>query len=272
MTERSPATGEPTIRRPRPASISFDRAAETYDRTRALPPEAMRAVLDVIAPELRARQPSLEIGVGTGRLALPLAARGVRVTGLDLSAAMLAKLVEKSEGRRPVDLVRGDGTRLPFRDEAFGSALAVHVLHLITDWRAAVSELVRAVRPGGAILVDVGGAGDDWWPRLEGAFRSAAGVEIGEGDGPLVADVDRAMRELGASPRELAEIVSVEETTVGERVDRLAAGVYSFTWQVDDATRERAGEQTRAWAREHLGSLTELRPLHRRIVWRAYDR
>src|SRR5262245_57388035 len=169
----------------------------------------MRAVLDAITPELRDRPPCLEIGVGTGRLALPLAATGIRMVGADLSAAMLAKLVQKAEGRPGVELVRGDATRLPFRDAVFGSALAVHVLHLITAWRTAAAELVRVVRPGGVILVDVGGAGDDWWPRVEDAFRRAAGLELGEDDGPEVADVDRVMAELGASPRALAEIVSV---------------------------------------------------------------
>jgi len=263
---------QPDTPSPRPASISFDRGAEVYDRTRALPPDAMRAVLDVVTPELRDRQPCLEIGVGTGRLALPLAARGIRMVGVDLSAAMLAKLVQKAEGRRDVQLVRGDATRAPFPDGAFGAALAIHVLHLIGDWRAAVKELARVVRPGSAILVDMGGAGDGWWPDVEDAFRRAAGAGADDSDRPEIADVDRAMIDLGATPRDLTEVVSVEPTTIGERIDWLAAGIFSFTWGVDEATRQRAGEETRAWAREHVGSLTETRPLYRRVRWRAYDR
>ena len=51
--------------------------------------------------------PVLELGVGTGRLAIPLAARGVQVVGLDSSAAMLSKLAGKEEGRS-VRAVLGD--------------------------------------------------------------------------------------------------------------------------------------------------------------------
>jgi ubiquinone/menaquinone biosynthesis C-methylase UbiE len=254
------------------ASISFDRAAAIYDRTRSLPPATMAALLEAITPELRGRPPCLEIGVGTGRLALPLVRAGIRLVGVDLSEAMLARLVEKQNGDRTVGLVRGDATRLPFRDGSFGSGLAVHVLHLVSDWRAAVAELVRVVRPGGAIVVDVGGPGGTWWAELQDAFCRAAGIDPARLGRPTVADVDEAMIELGASPRELADVVSLEESTIEERIDQLVAGVYSFTWPADDPTRQRAGDLARDWARANLGSLSERRPLRRRIEWRAYDR
>ena len=51
--------------------------------------------------------PFLELGVGTGRLALPLAATGASVTGIDTSDAMLDKLAEKDPGGT-VKVVRGD--------------------------------------------------------------------------------------------------------------------------------------------------------------------
>jgi ubiquinone/menaquinone biosynthesis C-methylase UbiE len=256
----------------RPASISFDRAATFYDETRSLPHATMSALLAAVVPELLDRQPCLEIGVGTGRLALPLARAGIRLVGLDLSHAMLARLTQKAERDRSIALVRGDATLEPFREGSFGSALAVHVLHLITDWRTAAAELVRVVRAGGTIVVDVGGPGATWWADLQDAFCRAAGIDPARLGRPTVTDVDEAMSELGAVPRELAEVVSVEESTIEERVDQLASGVFSFTWQVDDETRRRAGDQAREWARANLGSLTERRRLPRRTEWRAYDR
>ena len=54
-------------------SVSFDRAASFYDATRALTPEAMAAVQALLRSELQGRGRCLEIGVGTGRMALPLA-------------------------------------------------------------------------------------------------------------------------------------------------------------------------------------------------------
>ncbi len=74
------------------ASVSFDRAAEYYDRTRALPPELAARQTEMLAGALAGRSRVLEIGVGTGRIALPLWQSGVPVVGLDLSAPMLHRL------------------------------------------------------------------------------------------------------------------------------------------------------------------------------------
>ncbi len=106
----------------------------------------------MLAGELRDRGRILEVGVGTGQVAIPLHEAGVEMTGIDLSAAMLAKLVEKGGGRPAFPLVRTDATRLPLRDEAFGGAVVRWVLHLIPDWEEAIREMVRVVRPGGVIV------------------------------------------------------------------------------------------------------------------------
>src|SRR5262249_12377514 len=68
-----------------PGSIPFDRAADVYDETRRLTPEASAATTHLLAAELGERGAALEIGVGTGLIGLPLAAAGVRLVGLDLS-------------------------------------------------------------------------------------------------------------------------------------------------------------------------------------------
>lgn len=133
-------------------SVNFDRAAGYYDATRALPAAAMAELTGVLAAELAGRQPSLEIGVGTGRFALPLRAAGVAMAGTDISAAMLRRLAANAGGRSPLPLAQADATRLPFAAGTFGSVLAVHVLHLIPDWRVAVDEAARVLRPGGALV------------------------------------------------------------------------------------------------------------------------
>ena len=79
-------------------SIPFDRAAEVYDRTRRLTPEASAATTELLAGELDARQPILEIGAGTGLIGLPLAGAGIRLVGLDLSRPMLGKIVDGQLG------------------------------------------------------------------------------------------------------------------------------------------------------------------------------
>ena len=97
----------------------------------------------------------LEVGVGTGLLALPLSERGVRVDGIDLSAPMLDRAIAKSSACATVGFTVADATRLPFVDRAFGGAFIRHVLHLVPDWRQVLSEAVRVIRPGGTLVVSI---------------------------------------------------------------------------------------------------------------------
>ena len=76
-------------------SVNFDRAAGFYDVTRPVDDTELAQTLDLLHRTLSSSGPSLEIGVGTGALALPLAERGWRLTGVDISAAMISKLIEK---------------------------------------------------------------------------------------------------------------------------------------------------------------------------------
>src|SRR4029077_6963688 len=137
----------------------------------------MHRLVDSISSELAEAGTCLEIGVGTGRFALPLARAGVRIVGVDISSAMLRRLVEKSEGL-VVPLALADATRLPFREGTFGAGIAAHVLHLIPQWRTAIGELLRVIRPGGKVGACGRHRADDGWLRdLRHAFFASAGGE-----------------------------------------------------------------------------------------------
>lgn len=120
------------------SGISFDRAAEVYDATRSLPAPLMEASVDRLARALGGGR-ALEIGVGTGRFAVPLQERGIRVVGVDISSKMIAKAREKGAP----DLLLGSATHIPFRERAFRSTIAIHVLHLIREWPAVLREIAR---------------------------------------------------------------------------------------------------------------------------------
>ncbi|HJP64800.1 MAG TPA: class I SAM-dependent methyltransferase [Actinomycetota bacterium] len=253
------------------ASVSFDRAVEYYDRTRALPEAMMTKVVETLASDLQGRGGCLEVGVGTGRMALPLHSAGVAITGLDLSPRMLARLVEKAGGEAPFPVVVGDALRLPFADHSFGAALAVHVLHLIPDWETAVQELVRAVRPGGEVLIDVGGLGSGWWAEVQRRFCAEVGLSERYLGTHRAADVDGAMTRLGLSARRLPPITGHETATAEERIRRLEEGLYSFTWRVEERARRKAAAAVRRWASEALGALDHPRPVSMEVSYRAYD-
>ncbi len=80
------------------AATYGDRMADFYDELPTHPPDADAAVRCLA--DLAAGGRALELGIGTGRLALPLAARGVDVSGIDASEAMVAKLRAKPGGEQ----------------------------------------------------------------------------------------------------------------------------------------------------------------------------
>ena len=250
----------------------FDRVAELYDQTRALSPEAMRATVALLTAELRGREPCLEVGVGTGRVAVPLSRAGVELVGIDISEAMLAKLLAKGEGVAPFPIARADATRLPFAGGCFGSGLAIHVLHLLERWQEAARELLRTVRRAGVVIVNMRDDGQQSpWNEVNERFRQVAGLPPG---GPGVNDpgeLDAFFRSLGATPRELPAVTERTNVTIGELIRRLGDGVYSFTWSLEEGARRRTAQEVRKWAeRAFPSSIDELRS-EVRMRWRAYD-
>ena len=121
-----------------PDRLSFDRVAPIYDETRGLPPRVLSRVLGVLVDELRGKR-VLEVGVGTGRFAVPLQKSGIDVVGIDISHAM----VELGLAKGLRNVVFADAVRLPFPAKAFDVTTSNHVLHLVPDWRDALREIAR---------------------------------------------------------------------------------------------------------------------------------
>ncbi len=121
-----------------PERLSFDRVAPIYDETRGLQPRILSRVLGVLVDELRGKR-VLEIGVGTGRFAVPLQKSGIEVVGIDISHAM----VELGLAKGLRNVVFADAVRLPFPAKAFDVTTSNHVLHLVPDWRDVLREVAR---------------------------------------------------------------------------------------------------------------------------------
>lgn len=253
-------------------SVPFDRAVEYYDRTRGLSDEASREMVALLSAELGGRGRCLEIGVGTGLVALPLAEAGVPMVGVDLSAPMLGKLVEKAGGRAPFPLVRADATALPFADDVFGAAVVRHLLHLIPAWERAIAELARVIRRGGTALVATGDIPSAWREVTEhfvarvGHEPFARGLDLRE-----LARLDDALALHGGVPRNLPEIPDRMQQSLDTFIDQMADGLHSWTWEVDEPTRREAAAEVRRWALERFGTLDPPEARDVAIEWRAYD-
>jgi len=113
-----------------------------YRNTRAL-------MADLLAPWLGVGQTILDGGCGPGGNGAWLAEHG-RVIGVDLSPDALAFV---HAGRPDTTPVRGSLDALPFATGAFDVAVAITVVTCVPDDRAAIAELARVVRPGGAVLL-----------------------------------------------------------------------------------------------------------------------
>jgi SAM-dependent methyltransferase len=250
--------------------VTFDRAVDYYDRTRALPPDVMERVVELLVDELAGRGTILEVGVGTGRIALPLHERGVDLIGIDVSRQMVVKLIETAGGI-PFPLLLGDATRLPFATSSLSAAVAAHVLHLISDWRTALDELIRVIGRGGLLLVDLGRWGTGRLHEVTEYWSRAAGLEATH-PGVFERDLlDDTMKARGAGVRELEQISGSRTISYETAISQYEEGLWSFTWRASEAARREAADKTREWARENLGPLDE--PFEDEVIvrWRAYD-
>ena len=247
-------------------SVSFDQAAEYYDHTRAQP--------TALIPRLVAALPRdgvcLEIGVGTGRIALPLVAEGIRVVGVDISSEMLKKLVAKRETSWP-QVAIADATSLPFADRTFGSAIAAHVLHLIPGWRSAVRELLRVLRPNGVFIATRGGRSrSSWNDAVRRHFFAAAGDPPWPPGVDSIEELDAYVQSLGLEVDALPELITEDSLSVNQLLEILEAGYWSACWSIDRETRRRAAVATRAWARASFGDLDRERETSESTHWHAY--
>ncbi len=123
-----------------------------------------RVVAERLAPVAGER--ILDLGCGTGRLTEEIAQLpGIFVVGLDYSAAMLGQA--RRLGRMPL-YVRSDGAALPFVS-AFDAVFSAAVFHWILDHDQLFRTVYAALKPGGRLVAQCGGAGN--LDRLYGRAR-----------------------------------------------------------------------------------------------------
>lgn len=97
---------------------------------------------------------ALDVGCGTGFLALLLAGQGCRVTGTDAVDEMLDLARAKAAAeQRTVEFRRADAERLPFPDASFDLVVERHVIWTLPEPEGALKEWRRVLRPGGRVVL-----------------------------------------------------------------------------------------------------------------------
>jgi SAM-dependent methyltransferase len=210
-----------------PPESAADALARLYDVDLLEDPGDVDLYLALAA---RTDGPILELGVGSGRVAVPLAEAGYAVTGLDLDPAMLRRARERAAraGRvveRRLTLVEGDARHLPASVGAFHLAfIALNSLLVFgerRDQERAIASIADHLEPGGLAVIDV------WLPAADDLARY---------DGRLCLESVRRDPETGFT---VAKMASADHDT--------ATGMVELTVLFDEGP---AGEPPRRWVRK----------------------
>jgi SAM-dependent methyltransferase len=142
-----------------PTNYFGERVAERYDETSAdmFDPVKVDPVVEFLA-DLASDGSALELGVGTGRIALPLSQRGIRVHGIDLSEPMVARLRAKP-GSDQIDVTIGDFATTKVEGRFSVAYLVFNTIMNLTsqDEQVACFQNVAAhLQPGGCFVIEVG--------------------------------------------------------------------------------------------------------------------
>lgn len=281
------------------SSFSFDPLADYYDATRGYPPGVAQQIARDIVQALNARPGTrfLEVGVGTGRIAVPLATQGFDYSGVDISGKMVAyclvKLREQGwqEEVRPwgslpdeqatttpevwrflqVDpparmrLALADMTALPFADASFDVSLGVHVFHLVSDWQLAIREAMRVVRPGGLFVQcwdkhtseERGLIGRKW----EEILKELRG-EVKSSRSYYEGAIEQWLRANGFQP-EIVGLTRWETVrTPRSRVEHIARRLSSGTRRIPDELFRASVERLERWAQDYFGEQLDVPQTH----------
>lgn len=216
-------------------SLPFDRIAESYDETRGGEERGRRFAAE-LARFLDPAGPVLEVGVGTGVVAMGLAGLGYRVAGVDLSLPML----EAARRRIGPRVVRGDARRLPMADASFDQAYSVWVLHVVGDVKGVLAEVSRVLRPGGRYLVvpavterPSDPVGQPIWDMQRSLDPEGIRVDHEGRLGALGADAGLRVVEVRSWP------LHDDEESPAEALRKIQTRSYSILWDVDQDRWER---------------------------------
>jgi SAM-dependent methyltransferase len=223
--------------------------AERYDEDEAemFDPAVVEPAVDFLLELVGAGAgAALELGIGTGRIAIPLAQRGVRVHGIDLSVAMVARLRAKP-GAEQIDVTIGDFATTKVQGTFSLAYLVFNTIGNLTtqDQQVACFQNVAThLEPGGSFLIEV-------------AVPDLQGLPYGETFRP----VDVSDRHLGIDEYDVANqgLVSHHYYRAADGTFEEFSGPFRYVWPAElDLMARIAGMRLRerwgGWMREPFTS------------------
>jgi len=253
--------------------VDFSGNAKVYDRRHG-------AVLseDVVqrlaaAGAIRSGTNVLDIGAGTGRVAIGLAELGCDVVALEPALGMVETLQTKT-GDLPIRLIAGEGAQLPFFGGQFDVVVIARVLYLTADWRRVLREAHRVLTVGGRLLHEWGnGQADEEWVQIREKTRAL--FEEAEVFSPFHPGV-RSEREVDEELKVIGFVHSADlpigpgpTLTLAEFLRRLIDGEFSYMWNVPKTVQEECLPRLKAWSEQSF-DLKRSISMPRELQWTVY--
>jgi ubiquinone/menaquinone biosynthesis C-methylase UbiE len=256
-------------------SVVFDQAAGYYDETRGFPAGVDLEVGRFLASEagLAADAQVVEIGVGTGRIALPLAKHIGRLVGVDLSTAMMRRLLQKHQqpeyAEGTVHVIQGDVMKLPLPTETFDAAVATHIFHLIPEPETAAAEVARVLKPGGLMLNCRGRSENSEFAQMIDAWDAVTGVQHRS-----ITTWPRSVRlfeELGWPQVDDERVFAYNtQRTAAQTLDLYRRRVFSASWSLSDEVWRSGVEAMEDAMHEHYPDADKIHDISSSFVVQIY--
>lgn len=253
--------------------VDFSANASVYDRRHGavLPRDNAQELADsgVLEPGARV----LDVGAGTGRVAIAFAGVGYQVTGLDPALRMLNELRVKAR-EHPIHLVAGEGARLPFGRSRFDAVILARVLYLMPDWKVVLREACDVLKPGGCLFHEWGsGEADEAWVQIREKLRvllQDAGVQTPFHPGARSqAEVDAVLMGLGFVRSKNLAIGPGPNMTLHDFVGRVATGEFSYIWNIPTDVQESCLPLLKKWCQDTF-DLEQSFPMPKNLEWTTY--
>lgn len=244
-------------------SLSFGSMVELYDETRTFDRDCFDSALDFLVGRFPPRNFGnvLEPGIGTGRIAAPMAERGYRITGVDISEEMLSILkrrLAQSEKPLQISVQMADMTELPFSDGSFDMVMAVHLFWFIKEWRKAVDEILRVIRTDGAVVLMHTGMGAEV-PLLNDRYKELCaeqGCPIESVGVKSTSEVINYVAEMGCHVEQIRDRWRwTSHIRLDKALDYINSRAYSFATFAPDSIHKLAIRRLEAELKDQFGSL-----------------
>jgi SAM-dependent methyltransferase len=255
--------------------VDFSQNAKAYDRRHG-------AVLDANIVDRIARAAGLsrdaavvDVGAGTGRVAIAMATTGRRVVAIDPARPMLDTLRSKAE-KLPVRVVVGEGARLPLGAACADAVVLARTMYLMPDWGEVIDEALRVLKLGGRVLHEWGnGSADEDWVKIREKLRSlfeAAGVKAPFHPGARSEEeVHRRLMQRGVRHLAAVRVGGSTTMTLRDFVRRIVAGEFSYTWAVPEEVQRPCLSELERWAQAAF-DLDRPAVIPRDVSWNIYGR